>query len=103
MGHTQAWLGLWQRLFVQYRDGFNVTAVPNMPDHGPEHDFGGVVPHVEEIGYDAAWYGRIAADTGDRYRVRGTAFNQEVEQRKINVLNKGVHPAPAAHSMPIVV
>ncbi|CAK0905244.1 unnamed protein product [Prorocentrum cordatum] len=99
--HRQAWLQLWQRLFVQFRDGFNVTSTDNMPNHGPKPNQGGVVPKVEEIGYDATWLGRIASDTGDRYRVRHAA---SVDANKVRTLSKGVHSRLAGiERQPIVV
>jgi len=97
---TKAWLQLWQRLFVQFRDGFNITSTDNMPDHGPKHDFGGVVPKVAEIGFDAAWYSRIVADTGDRYLVPNAA---SVDQNKLRILNKGISAPAGIDRQPIVV
>jgi len=100
--HRTAWLQLWQRLFVQFRDGFNVTSTVNASTHGPKRDFGGVVPNVENMGYDDVWAGRIAADTGDRYLVRNAASG--VNENKLRTLNKGVRSAPAGiERQPILV
>jgi len=60
-------LGLWQRLFVKYRDGQVTTVDKTNPACGCD---------VNENGYDKEWYTRIVKDTGDHYEVPG---QQEVD------------------------
>jgi len=79
---------LFGELMVTYRDGFKISSQgPDAPDHGGKQ--GGVVPHVEEPGYQASWYDRIVKDTGLRYKVPQMA-SSSLEQNKLRALKKGV-------------
>eukprot|EP00928_Gymnodinium_smaydae_P089633 TRINITY_DN73563_c0_g1_i1.p1 TRINITY_DN73563_c0_g1~~TRINITY_DN73563_c0_g1_i1.p1 ORF type:complete len:608 (+),score=81.23 TRINITY_DN73563_c0_g1_i1:40-1824(+) len=78
-------------LMVKYRDGFHISSQgSHAPDHGGSQ--GGVVPNVEEVGYQTSWYDRIVEDTGDHYKVptSDATFNEELENAKVRALNKGV-------------
>eukprot|EP00437_Effrenium_voratum_P023432 CAMPEP_0181403726 /NCGR_PEP_ID=MMETSP1110-20121109/3865_1 /TAXON_ID=174948 /ORGANISM="Symbiodinium sp., Strain CCMP421" /LENGTH=212 /DNA_ID=CAMNT_0023526037 /DNA_START=23 /DNA_END=661 /DNA_ORIENTATION=+ len=78
---------LFGQLMVTYRDGFRISSLgPDAPDHGGAQ--GGVVPKVEEVGYSADWYDRIAKDTGDHYKV--PASMTSLDRVKLRALNKGV-------------
>lgn len=79
---------LFGELMVTYRDGFHISSPgPNPPDHGGAQ--GGLVPKVEEVGYDHSWYARIVHDTGDHYKV-AQSLDPELERSKIRAINKGI-------------
>lgn len=57
------WVEFWQLLVVRHRDGLVVT-----PGDAPAARRDQPQPaNAVAVGYDQAWYGRIAQETGDRY------------------------------------
>jgi len=57
----RTWFQFWLHLTARYLDGDTKTPVPGEQN-----------PKVEYPGYGAAWYDRIAKETGDKYRVPDT-------------------------------
>ncbi len=66
-GLVKDWLGLYQRLFMDFRDG--------------------QVPRGVRAGYAQDWYDRIASETGDKYLVPAHA-RSEADERKLAILHR---------------
>jgi hypothetical protein len=67
------WNAFFGELFVRFSDGFDATATPRAPPapgiHASYTPGGTASVDVKENGYDQAWYDRIVADAGEKYRV----------------------------------
>lgn len=59
---THAWKDFYKYLFMKYMDG-------NVKRPNPGHQN----PHLDQPGYGEKWYKRIADDTGDKLKVKGSA------------------------------
>lgn len=59
---THAWKDFYKYLFMKYMDG-NVKR----PNPGKQN------PHLEQPGYGEKWYKKIADETGDKLKVKGSA------------------------------
>eukprot|EP00933_Yihiella_yeosuensis_P005587 TRINITY_DN110138_c0_g1_i1.p1 TRINITY_DN110138_c0_g1~~TRINITY_DN110138_c0_g1_i1.p1 ORF type:complete len:589 (-),score=131.68 TRINITY_DN110138_c0_g1_i1:52-1818(-) len=89
---TKDEFSLFGELMVTYRDGFRISSAgPNAPDHGGAA--GGLVPKVEEPGYQPEWYSRIIKETGDFYKVLDSKTVPDLERAKLRAINKGVTKA----------
>ena len=66
------WVALFGELFVRFSDGFDASAIPRAPPvpGAPPYTPGGTATvDIKSVGYDDAWYARIAKDAPEHYRV----------------------------------
>lgn len=61
------WRGLYEHLFVKYMDGNIKEAIP-VPD-GYKY----IAPKLDQPGYGEEWYRKIVKETGDQFKVKGSA------------------------------
>jgi dipeptidase len=64
---VERWKQLWMDLFVKYMDG-NVKEPTSVPD-GYKY----VAPSLDQPGYGEDWYKRIVDETGEQFKVKGSA------------------------------
>ena len=91
-GLVDEWVELFGELFVRFSDGLDATQLPRAPapPGAPAYTPGGTASvDAKSVGYDTAWYARIAADAPEHYRVPdsvGALVNPELSTDRMRYI-----------------